>query len=265
MARQKKFKKAQMPKAVTNAKEFLLQRVTGIIVTIVFLVLAWVLVTAFLERSDYFRVKSVEAKGVSGVSEIAIRSELMKYFKDNNIFKVNLRSAVKLLEPRYPDAKYIIVKRALPDKLLVELSFRKPVAILTNGPSYPVDREGVILVNRDLSKLGDLPVIRGVDSRYAGRLTKKNESKALTAALILLDEIKRSHFLDKYGVRTVDASDIKSLSFYLGDSGPMVIIGYEHLKERLATLRDTLRDPRLVLDSINYIDVRFKDVVISPK
>ena len=45
----------------------------------------------------------------------------------------------------------------------------------------------------------------------------------------------------------------------------MIIIGYENLKERLEALHDTLRDPRLVLDSISYIDVRFKDIAISPK
>jgi hypothetical protein len=58
---------------------------------------------------------------------------------------------------------------------------------------------------------------------------------------------------------------MRSMSFSLGAGGPMVIIGYENLKERLDALHDTLRDPRLVLDSISYIDVRFKDIAISPR
>ena len=58
---------------------------------------------------------------------------------------------------------------------------------------------------------------------------------------------------------------MRSMSFALGEGGPMIIIGYENLKERLEALHDTLRDPRLMLDSINYIDVRFKDIAISPK
>jgi cell division protein FtsQ len=265
MTRQKKFKKTKMPKAISGAGEFVLQRMAGIVVSVIFVVLAWVLITAFLERSDYFRLRSVEAKGASEISLIAVRSDLLKHYKDNNIFKINLKAIAASLEPRYPDAKDIIVKRALPDKLLVELNFRKPVAILANGQSYPVDREGVVLVNRDPSRLGDLPVIKGIDTKYAGKLHRKNESKNLSIALDLLDEIKRARFLDKYVVHTVDASDIKSMSFYLGEGGPLVIIGYEDLKERLYVLKDTLRDPRLVLDKINYIDVRFKDVAISPK
>ena len=265
MTRHKKFKKMPLAKAFAGAKEFILQRMAGMIVLIVFIIFSWVLITAFLERSDYFMLRSVEARGASEISLISIRSDLLRHYKDNNIFKINLTAIAKSLELRYPDAKDIIVNRALPDKLLVELNFRSPVAILSNGLLLPIDGEGFILVNRDPARLGGLPVISGVNPKYAGKLHKKNESKNLEAALKLLDEIKKARFLDKYGVHTLDASDIKSLSFDLIEGGPMVIIGYENIKERLSVLRDTLRDPRLVLDKINYIDVRFKDVAISPK
>lgn len=265
MAKQKKFKKIQMPKVLDSAKEFIAPRIVGIIVLIVFIVLAWVLTAAFFEKSDYFKLKSVEAKGALGASLSPAENELIKYYKGANIFRVDLKAIARYLEPQYPDARDIIVKRELPDKLLVEFNFRKPVAILSNGQNYPVDREGVILVNRDTARLSGLPVIKGVDPKYAGKPHKQNESRNLKAALSLLEEIKKARFLDKYGVRVVDASDIKSLSFYLGENGPLIIMGYENITDRLSTLKYTLRDPRLVLDKINYIDVRFKDVAISPK
>lgn len=258
MTRQKKFKKIQMPK---------LQKMQwiGMIVLIVFVVSAWLLAVAFLERSDYFRLRSVESKGAADTSLTAVRNEILTNHKDENIFKIDLKAIAEGLEPRYPDAKDIIVKRILPDKLSIGLSFRKPVAILVNGRNFPVDRDGVILVNRDLSSMGDLPVIKGVEAKYAGRFRKRCESGNLKAALELVDTIKRTRFLDRYRIKTLDASDMRSLSFALGEGGPMIIIGYENLKERLEALHDTLRDPRLVLDSISYIDVRFKDIAISPK
>jgi cell division septal protein FtsQ len=265
MARQKKFKKMHMPKALEGAKDFFIKRLAGISVIIGFIILAWVLIAAFLERSDYFKIRSVEARGASEPNLIAIRSELLRYYKDKNIFKIDIRYIAKGFEGQYPDAKYIAVKRVLPDKLLVDLTFRRPVALLTNGKYYPVDRSGVILVNMDPMKTPDLPRIIGVDIRLAGRPHKKNESKELEAALSLIDEIKKARFLEKYRVRLIDASDIKNLSFYLGDGGPAVIIGYENLKTRLNALRDALRDSRVILERINYIDIRFKDVAISPK
>lgn len=265
MAKQKKFKKMQFPKALEGARESMLKKIPAVIVIAVFLVLAWMLAAAFFERSDYFKLKSVEARGASEKSLISIRSSILRNYKDTNIFKINLKFIAKGLEPSFPDAKYIVVKRVLPDKILIDLNFRKPFAILTNGQSYPIDREGVILVNRDISRFRDLPSIKGVDVRLAGKFHKKNESKSLESALNLIDEIRKARFLDKYGIRIIDASDEKSLSFYLGEGGPLVIIGYENYKDRLSALRDTLRDPRLVLESINYIDVRFRDVAISPK
>jgi cell division septal protein FtsQ len=220
---------------------------------------------AFLEKSDYFRLRFVDVKGAADKSLTGIKNELLAGYKNRNIFKVDLKAISRSLEPRYPDAKDIVVKRTLPDKLSIDLNFRKPVAVLSNGRNFPVDDEGVVLVNRDMAGLGDLPVIKGVNVKSAGRFGKKCESSNLRAALELVDIIKKARFLDRYRVRMLDASDIRSMSFILGETGPMVIIGYENLKDRLDALRDTLRDPRLVLDSINYIDVRFKDIAISPK
>lgn len=265
MARQKKMKKMQMPRALDGAKDFIFKRIAVISVVAVFMALSWILITAFFERSDYFKLRAVDVRGASDKSLVSMKSELLRLYKDNNIFRINLQAIAKSLESRFPDAKYIIAKRALPDKLVIDLSFRKPVAILSNGRSYPIDREGVILVNRDLSLLKNLPVVKGVDPKFAGRFHKRCGSRSLLSALDLIAEIKSARFLDKYQVNLIDASDIKSLSFYLGANGPIVIIGYENFKERLSALRDTLRDPRLVLDSINYIDVRFRDIAISPK
>ena len=258
MAKQKKFKKIQMqkvPKVIW----------IGIIIFIIFMTSAWLLAKAFLDRSDYFRLKYVEFSGAADRSLIAIRNEILGNYKDKNIFKIDLKAIAGTLEPRYPDAKDIMVKRDLPDKLFISLNFRNPVAILSGARNYPVDSEGIILVNRDPSSMKELPLIKGVNARYSGRFHKKCESKNLKAALELINEIKRARFLDKYRVRILDAGDMRSMSFILGEDGPIVIIGYENLKNRLEALHDTLRDPRLVLDSINYIDVRFKDIAISPK
>ena len=265
MKKQKRNRKMRVPKAFEGAKEYLVKRIGIIAVSAVSVALAWVLVTAFLERSDYFRLKSVDVKGASEASLIGVKSDLLKQYKDKNIFRVEIGAIAQGLEPKYPDAKDIIVKRVLPDKILVDLRFRRPVALLGNGQIYPVDNEGVILVNLNSMKMKDFPLIRGIDPRLAGKPHKKNSSRNLAVALDLLNEIKRTRFLERYDVRLIDAGDLNSLSFSLGKDGPVVIIGHEDFRERMAVLKDTLCDPRLALERINYIDVRFKDVAISPK
>lgn len=265
MKRQKKSRKMEMPKALEGFMDYIAKRMAPIAVAVISIGLAWVLVTAFLERSDYFRLRSVESKGAVEASLAAVKNDILRQYRDRNIFKIDIKAVARYLEPKYPDAKDITVKRVLPDKLLIDLKFRRPVALLGNGQVYPIDRDGVILVNINSMKLKGFPIIKGIDPRLAGKPHKKNESKGLLVALSLLDEIKKMRFLDKYNVRIVDASDIKSLSFYLGEGGPSVIIGHEDFRNRLIVLKDTLSDPRLALEKINYIDVRFKDVAISPK
>jgi len=89
-------------------------------------------------------------------------------------------------------------------------------------------------------------------------------SENLRCALDLLSEVRKSRYLSKYRLAAIDAGDIKNLSFYLND-GLEIKIGYEHFKDRLALLVRTLKDPRLVLERIRYIDVRFDDAVVSPR
>ena len=42
-------------------------------------------------------------------------------------------------------------------------------------------------------------------------------------------------------------------------------MGDEKFRERLDLLGRALRDPRLALENVKYIDVRFKDIIIGPK
>ena len=76
--------------------------------------------------------------------------------------------------------------------------------------------------------------------------------------------MKESKFFSEYSVVAIDAADIKDLSFSL-KNGLEVKIGYENFKERLKLLKNTIRDPRLAVDRVEYIDVRFENAVIGPK
>jgi len=67
-----------------------------------------------------------------------------------------------------------------------------------------------------------------------------------------------------YGVDNVDTKDLSNISFYLRN-GIEIRIGGENFKERIMVLAKTLKDPRLMMDRIKYIDLRFGDAVIGPR
>jgi cell division septal protein FtsQ len=266
MTRRKGFKKISLPPVIGEFKEALVQNALAIGIIIVFLAVALVLVKAFLYRSDYFRLKEVEIKDTfldqRGLQ--VINTYILNSFKGRNVFTVNLKTIDKYLQASFPDAKSIAVRLALPDKVIVRVKFRKPVALVRSGRLYAVDEDGFLLPTANPDALKALTVIEGVGIRYDEKRGRQSSSNNLKLALELLKEMKTARFLAEYGVDTINAQESRGLSFLL-KNGIEVRIGNEDFKERLAMLDKTLKDPRLVVDKVKYIDVRFKDVIVGPK
>ena len=268
MKRQKnKIRPSRQSSLFDGAKSPAVERIAGIALIMLILSATFIAGMMFVDRSDYFKLRSVETRSTFLDQRTLglMNSQLLNLYKGFNIFRINLKNISDSIQRVYPDAKDISVRIALPDKLLISMKFRRPVAIVRDGKSYPVDEEGFVLPSMDASALGiSLPIIEGISIKYDERRGKKTSSRNLQAALELVKEARRHRFMSEYGLDTVDASDQKEMSFFL-KNGVCVRIGSEDLSERLNALERTLKDPRLLVDRIKYIDVRFKDVTIGPK
>jgi len=266
MAKQKRVKKIKFDSAMKDLKEVFVQKILNVVVLIIFIAVLFILGRAFIYRSDYFRLRAVETKEafLDHKSILMINNKILESYKGRNVFNLDLKYIAGSLWRSYPDAKDIVVKISLPDKLTINMKFRKPVAMVKGEKLYPIDEEGFVLPSVNPAMLTDLPVIDGVSIRYDERRGKKSSSVNLKLALLLLRDIKESRFGMEYSVGSVNAQDFKNLTFYL-KGGAEVRIGSEDFRNRLETLRRTLREPRLLLDRVEYIDLRFGDAVIGPK
>ena len=255
-----------MKKRVKDMREAIAKRAVSLGVLIIFLVIIFLLGKAYLHRSDYFRLRRVEIKEtfLDQKSVASIRSRILGSYKAKNIFEMDLKAIAQSLQASYPDAKNISVMLALPDKLVVSLKVRKPVALVKADKLYPVDEEGVILPAMDASLVKFVPSVDGVQMRPDERKAKVITSERLKAAIGLLRDIKDIKPIADYGIERVDVKDLSNISFYLRN-GIEVRIGSENFKERLMVLAKTLRDPRMIMDRIKYIDLRFGDAVIGPR
>lgn len=267
MKRQKKIKniKIKWPPLTENFKDYLVKRLSVLIGALMLFAVIALTMNAILHKSAYFRVKAVEIKDalIDKTLVISLSGDLLKSYKGKNIFDIDIKELSGSLGAVYPEARRLAVKRVLPDKIVINLNLKRPIAIIGNANPHPVDDEGYLLPNIDARYLKDLPTVTGVSIGGEEKRTRRSESRNLRVAIELIKAIKEAKFLSGYGVATVDASNIKDLSFYLRN-GLEVKIGCENLKERLGVLRATLRDPRLVLEKIKYIDVRFENVIIGP-
>ena len=216
-----------------------------------------------LANLPYFKVKAFEIDGGEGLVSLR-QDEFFRAYQGKNIFSVDLKAIADKVHARYADAKDVRVRRILPDKLSIDIYLRRPIALVNDGKYYPVDRDGVILPNANASLWQKLPIITGVNLREVDKVGRRCESQGLNAALVLLKEMHGSRILAEYTVTNIDVSDPKNVSFFLED-GLEVKIGHEDFKERLRTLYETLKNPKLIVSRIKYIDLRFKDIVIGQK
>jgi len=266
MKRNRRAKNINIASFAKDAAKAMTKKLIGFALVLVVLLAVFMFGKAYIYRSNYFKLNAVETKGTfldqAGIA--SINNQLLSMYKGTNVFRLNLKGIAQSLGRSYPDTKEIIARIVLPDKLSVVIKFRKPIAIIKDGKSYPIDEDGFVLPSVEVDSLRDLPFIEGVRIRYDERKGKQSSSKNLRLALELIKEIKRSKGIGEYGIVTIYANDVDELSFTLRN-GIEVRIGYENLDERLGLLENTLKDERLALDRIKYIDVRFKDVVIGPK
>lgn len=253
-------------KIVTKAFSLAMDKMANVIVVAVFVISAVLLTRAFLYRSDYFRLKDVEIRDnfLDRRGADALRGKILNMCGGTSIFKIDPGRLTSVVSVDYPDAKNISVSRSLPDKIVVSMKFRRPVAVVRGARSYFIDGDGFVLtgVRESISKY--LPAIVGVKISFDEKNNAQRASANLKVALALLRELKTSGFSKDHVIKVIDVSDLHNTSFYLKNDIE-IKIGNEKFEERIDLLKKTLGDPRLAPERIKYIDVRFNDVVIGPR
>jgi len=191
----------------------------------------WVYV--HLLGDPFFRVKEVEVEGYQKISREALLS-LITIEGMPNLFTVRLRDVAKRLES-HPWIDQVKVRKVFPNKIMIQVEERKPIAILQLEELYYIDQKGVIF-----SAVGDrdeynYPYLTGLtrevlenDSAEANRLI----TKALELLRIAdkekvspLEEISEVHMEKSFGVQCF--TQIEGLE---------VRMGWDHFGEKLKRL-----------------------------
>ncbi len=179
-----------------------------------------------------------------------------------NIFTVDLRQVAAGAVSDFPHLKKVDVRRILPDKLEVDLLVRTPVAVIDTGDGMVIDKEGMVLA-RGMETNG-LVKIKGVTFFWgAPSPGEKIKTRPVAKALLLLEVLREKDFIKRYDIEYIDVSDQNNI--LLNIDGVQVKMGNTDFPRKINRLNEMLKDPRMDLKDINYIDLRFEDAVISPK
>lgn len=220
----------------------------------------------FLYANPQFNVSTVKLIIDGKEQPASSRAYYEKYLKAPvTTFGFDLAASRNRLMKAHPEAKSIRVYKAFPNEIIIEVINRKPIAQLKSGGRfYPVDRDGIILIDISQSPIKGLIVIIGaVQSGGPLEVGRPIKSKNFQRALGLLRDLSSSGLLNNYRVTQIDCVDASNLSF-LFDNGIEVRIGDADYQKRLGALKGVLSKIKDT-SSVDYIDLRFKDVVVGPR
>jgi len=208
----------------------------------------------FLLRSDMFSVKTV-TQNVEGLN---------MSFSRQNIFLIDIAGIERTILQRHPEYKKVAVSREFPDRMIINVEKREPLyQVEYDRAYYQVDEErvviagpgqqpyeGIILVQAPFEK------VRTVD--IGTRIRFEHDSEVMD----LVDILNRYGVQSGVEISAVHLPDIRNLHFYV--NGIDVRIGDREHAGRIATLFERVL-PQFNQDfgKIEYIDLRFKDVVIG--
>ena len=223
----------------------------------------------FLE-TGYFVVKTINVKLRDAGST---RSLPFSEFSNEtvigaNIFFIDLDEFKRKVETSHTEFKDVIVKRILPNKLIIEAQLRKPIAQIRSDRYYFVDKEGVMLPDVKNFPDPDLPIISGIGVNLAKvkpyNFTKLERDR-IGKALAIIKGMRDIEGLQALKLKSVDVTDPGNLSFFLERSDVEIKIGNSDFEKRLRVLATLLEQVGPDVDNFRYIDLRFEDPIIGPR
>lgn len=188
-----------------------------------------------LLSASYFEIKEISVRGVKELTEKDILA-LAKIKSHSNILAVNTDAVAGRIAAN-PWVKHIYIGRELPNRLVLDVRERKPVALMKEaGNFYLIDGGGFVFKKLSKGDEVDLAIITGVN------VQSKVKTPLFTEALKLLEVLAAS---DQHGflgtVSEVHVDNVFGLSI-LTDQGLHLKLGRENFTSKLNQLQIVLAD-----------------------
>lgn len=185
--------------------------------------------------SDYFTLKDATVKGAARVSEGEVL-KLSGITDTTNILTVDAHRIVTGIKTN-PWVRDVRMGRELPNRLVIEIEERRPVALISHEQNiYLLDEEGIIFKNLDHGDRVDLPVMTGFSED--GIL----DEKLLRGAMDLLVYLSGQEVYPsmKY-ISEIRGDHVYGYSLYTIDHC-LFILGFGDYEKKFSRLRKILFD-----------------------
>ena len=205
----------------------------------------------FLRTSPHFRVQEVEVSGHANVPVEEVL-EVAGVANAPNLLEVDVEAVRQSLE-LHPWIRAAKVQRELPNKLMIAVSERQPMAQLSLGGLYLVDRRGQPFKRVWPGEEYRLPILTGLQLQDFEPDTpierRELADRLVRTALDLLDTWRRGPLGKRISVTEVQMDPLLGHGVVLGaadpsSAGATVHLGAGNFREKLARLETVLADAR---------------------
>lgn len=186
-----------------------------------------------LLEDSFFQVRNVEIRGCRKISEKTILS-LARIDGMPNLFTLPLKKISGRVEA-HPWVEYVKVRKIFPDRVLIHIEERRPMAILQLEEPFYIDSKGVIF-----SRVGDqdgynFPFLTGLN-RQAFDKDPVVAKHLVTKALELLRIVDQEKAPPLDGVSEIRMEKTFGIQCFTQAEGVEVRMGWDHFGEKLRRL-----------------------------
>ncbi len=238
---------------------------SAVVVLVVSTVLAVLFIYGYsaLMSASYFQIREISVRGVKELTEKDILA-LTKIQPRVNILAVNTDALERRISAN-PWVKAVYVGRELPDRLVLDVRERTPVALVKQGGNfYLMDKNGFVFKKLAQDDEVDLAIVTGVN------IETKEASVMLPEALKLLDKLGADQYASLGTISEVHIDEVFGLSI-LTNKGLHLKLGRDNFESKIRQLDIVLADLEkrgmkkghlfVDLTDIAKVTVQHKDVV----
>ncbi len=214
----------------------------------------------FFVTSEMFVVTEVvRSPGLEGV-----QSSYLDALIGRNIFNVDLRRLEGQIRSQYPGLDRLRIQRQLPHRIYLVAERRDPVMIVVVGRNeWLVDQRGVLVSEAGRASQG-LPVVTGVPVAAEVSYGKPIRSREVAVALKILAAMAENEYLKGLRVVSMDVESLSKITVQMADRGSIVMDEYQ-VEGKLGQLGVLISQPGFDLKTVRYVDLRFKEPILSAK
>jgi cell division protein FtsQ len=200
-----------------------------------------------------FRVRDIVVRGCLEVTEQEVITGA-SLLPGQNLFSVSLKKVAHRIE-KNPWIKEVRVGRELPDRLVMEVQERVPLALVEKNHRFRlVDRDGVVFKDLDRGDNYDLPILTGC---HKEEILRSDLFRNTLGLLMYLSDTKQN--IMKYdSVSELNLDEVFGLSV-ITNTGFYLTMGFDDYQEKLRLLPSILEGMKKRNMSMGLLHIDLRD------